>query len=454
MGQALNILLDEQDWRSVNNEAISLFQRYIQIDTSNPPGRELPAALFFKQILDSEDIPAHIYSPAPERANLFACVRGSGKKRPLILLNHMDVVPAEPDEPWEAEPFSGAIMDGFLWGRGSLDMKGMGILEFMAMLIIARKKLSLSRDIIFLATADEETGGELGIEYVFDTIPLLASAEFALNEGGGVRFMGNDESTPCYCIGVAEKVACRLKLTAVGKGGHGSIYNVDNPNLKIIRALQKIDELYEPPFVIDTVQSFFKNIAPLQEESLLDKYSDLRKALNDREFEHLLRKNAHYDSLVRTTKVPTMLRSGSKINVVPPRASAFIDCRLVPGQSREAFLDRFNKCLGGEDIIVEITDSGREAPESPVDTALYRAIENVAHRRDPDAVVTPFMMAGGSDSSCLRAKGIPSYGFVPFRLPHNERQRVHGTNERLSISNLDFGLRVLLDIILELERMD
>jgi acetylornithine deacetylase/succinyl-diaminopimelate desuccinylase-like protein len=454
MEQCRKTLIDDSQWQRINNEALSIFQHYVQIDTSNPPGRELPAALFLKDVLDKEGIHAQIHSAAPERANVVAHLKGSGKRRPLILLNHMDVVPVEPDETWEAEPFSGSIMDGFLWGRGTLDMKGMGILELMTMIAVARSRRPLSRDLIFLATADEETGGQLGIEYIFDKVPLLATAEYALNEGGGIRFMGKDESIPCYCIGVAEKVACRLKLTAVGKGGHGSIYNRENPNLKLMRALMKLDELYEPPYIIDTVQSFFKNIAPLQDERLRDSCADLRAAIKDREFDAEFSRNPHYEALIRTTKVPTMLRSGSKINVVPPAASAFIDCRLVPGQSREAFLAALHRCLSGDGITIEVVDAGRDAPESPSGTSLYMAIESFARGCDRNAVVTPFMMAGGSDSSYLRRQGIPSYGFVPFRLTQAERQRVHGTNERISLANLSFGLKALVEIILELENQD
>jgi len=358
-------------------------------------------------------------------------------------------VPVEKGEVWECEPFSGVIQDGYVWGRGALDMKGMGILELMAVLALKRNGIKLSRDIIFLATSAEETGGAEGVEFVFNECPELAEEGFALNEGGGIRLTGKS-GTPVYCIGVAEKVALRLRLTTTGRGGHGSIHSDDSSILSLLRALMKIESLAEPPMLIPATRQFFSAIAPLQEEELRDGFTDIEKSLRDEEFVRLFARNGYYDAMVRNTKVITVLEAGHKLNVIPAKAHGCVDCRLIPGVSKDEFLNRLKEHVGHE-VAVEVMEEGRESPPSPVDTALYRAISKVARRLDDDAVVAPFMMTGGSDSSLLRVKGIDTYGFVPYRLDVVEKQRVHGRNERLSLENLRFGMRALVDIILELE---
>ncbi len=189
-------------------------------------------------------------------------------------------------------------------------------------------------------------------------------------------------------------------------------------------------------------------------EKLQCKYANLPHSLKNSDFERHFRKDGYYDAMIRHTKVITMLQSGSKINVVPPEASAFVDCRLIPGARKEAYLEKIRMVLGDQGIKVEVVESGRESPVSPPQKPLFSAIESVAYRHEPRAIVTPFMMTGGSDSSYLRNRGIDTYGFVPFRLTTDEKQRVHGKNERLSLDNIRSGIKVLLEIILELDRID
>ncbi len=442
-------MLDSLEWDALYNEALDYFQRYLRINTSNPPGREEQGARFFEEILTKEGIQNQVLIFPPDRGNIIARLKGAGTKPPLILLNHIDVVPVEKDEIWDCEPFSGVIQDGFIWGRGALDMKGMGILELMTVLILARHRLPLSRDIIFLASSAEETGGTEGVEYVFQKCPELKEAEFALNEGGGIRLTG-ERKIPVYCIGVAEKVALRLRLTTSGRGGHGSIHSEDNPNISLIKALLRVESLREPACLLPATKQFFSAIAPLMEEGMRDGFADIEHALADEEFERLFSKNGYYDAMVRNTKVITVLEAGHKLNVIPAKAHGYVDCRLIPGVRKSDFLARLRAHLG-DAVTVEIAEEGRESPPSPVDTPLYRAILKTARRIDQDAIVAPFMMTGGSDSSLLRVNGINTYGFVPYRLDVLEKQRVHGRNERLSLLNLKFGLRTLLEILLELD---
>ncbi|MHC9544191.1 MAG: M20/M25/M40 family metallo-hydrolase [Vulcanimicrobiota bacterium] len=442
--------LDSIDWGAVYNEALTYFQRYLQLNTSNPPGREELGTRFFEEIFNKEGLQNQVLIYPPDRGNIIARLKGNGSKPPLILLSHIDVVPVEQGEVWDCEPFSGVVHDGFIWGRGAIDMKGMGILELMTILTLARHRVPLSRDIIFLATSAEETGGTEGVEYVFEKCPELEEAEFALNEGGGIRLTGERE-VPVYCIGVAEKVALRLRLTTTGKGGHGSIRSEDNPNISLIQALMRVENLKEPACILSAAKQFFSAVAPLMEEGLKCGFTDIERALADEEFERLLSKNGYYDAMVRNTKVITVLEAGHKLNVIPAKAHGYVDCRLIPGVKKSDFLTRLKAHLG-DGVAVEIAEEGRESPPSSVDTSLYRAIETVAGRIDHNPIVAPFMMTGGSDSSLLRVKGINTYGFVPYRLNVFEKQRVHARNERLSLANLRFGLRTLPEIILELER--
>ncbi|MDQ7824487.1 MAG: M20/M25/M40 family metallo-hydrolase [Candidatus Eremiobacteraeota bacterium] len=440
------------DWDSLHREAAGLLSAYIRIDTSNPPGNELDAARFFQKILAAEGIESTVHTALPGRGSIMAVLSGEGSRKPLVLLNHTDVVPVDDGPSWDVPPFSGASRDGFIWGRGALDMKGMGILELMAFLIFSRSGMKLSRDLVFLATADEETGGTHGIEHIYGLEPLLSTAAFCINEGGGIRFTG-PRSIPCWCIGVAEKVSLRLKITTHGRGGHGSIYRHDNPNVVLLRILSKIESMHEPPTVIPVVKEFFRNIAIAEGQDERSHFLDIEQGLTDSGFDRKFRQNGYYDAMVRNTKVITMLKSGEKINMIPVKASAYLDCRLIPGSSKEDFLGKIKDALLGEPVTIEIVDSGRESPPSPLGSPLYRAIENVASRADPGGITAPFMMTGGSDSSFLRQKGIPCYGFVPFRLPPEEKSRVHGKNERLSLENLRNGMRLLMEIILELEEL-
>jgi len=443
-------ILDSIDWDAVYNEALTYFQSYLRLNTSNPPGREELGARFFEEIFNKEGLQNQVLVYPPDRGSIIARLKGNGSRPPLILLSHIDVVPVEQGEAWDCEPFSGVVKDGFIWGRGAIDMKGMGILELMTILTLARYSIPLSRDIIFLATSAEETGGTEGVEYVFEKCPELEEAEFALNEGGGIRLTGEKE-VPVYCIGVAEKVALRLRLTTTGRGGHGSIRSDDNPNISLINALMRVESLNEPACIISATRQFFSAVAPLMDEELKSGFADIERALEDERFERLLSKNGYYDAMVRNTKVITVLEAGHKLNVVPAKAHGYVDCRLIPGVNKNDFLTRLKACLG-DSVTIDIAEEGRESPPSSVDTSLYRAIVQIAGRIDHNPIVAPFMMTGGSDSSLLRVKGINTYGFVPYRLNVFEKQRVHARNERLSLANLRFGLRTLPEIIVEMDR--
>jgi len=435
------------DWAQLLDESIKHLQEYLRIETINPPGNEIEGARFFKKIFDAESISCELFEPSPSRGNLLATLKGNGEKRPILLLNHMDVVPVE-KEGWEVDPFSGIIKDGYLYGRGTLDNKSTGIVEMMAFLIMKRENIPLKRDILFFAAADEETGGRWGIQWAMENIPLLRKSEYALNEGGYIIL--NENGIPDrYEISNGQKVLLQLKLKAKGTSGHGSMPHSDNPNVKLIKALDALIKWETPYNILPMVKDFFSKMAPKQPFEERKFFEDIEKGLSDPSFSSWLTSNPIYNAMVRDTISLTILHGGSKANVIPSESTATLDCRLIPGSSKENFLKRLQGKLGDE-IEVEVISESQSNPPSPLDTDFFKAIQKYAAENDPDCPVVPLLLPGATDSRFLREKGIITYDFCPFRLTEKEMLRVHGNNERIAIENLRFGMKMMVDILKEI----
>ena len=435
------------DWNQLLKEATHYFQEYIRIDTVNPPGNEIEGARFFKKIFGAEAIPCQIYEPSPGRGNLLATLKGDGSKRPILLLSHIDVVPVE-KEGWEAPPFAGVIKDGYLYGRGTLDCKSLGIIEMMALLILKREKISLKRDLVFFATADEETGGRWGVQWAMENIPSLRESEYGLNEGGHIILKENGTADR-YAISNGQKVIFQLRLKARGTGGHGSMPHPDNPNVKLIHGLEAITKWETPFHIIPTVKEYFYKMALKQPPYERALFEDIEKGLNDPSFSIWLTSNPIYNAMLRNTISLTILQGGSKANVIPSESAATLDCRLIPGTNKEEFLKDIKRRLGDE-IEVEVISESDSLSPSPLDTDLYQAIEKSASENDPGCPVVPFLLPGATDSRFLRESGIITYDFCPFRLTEKELMRVHGNNERIDLENLRFGTKMLVEIIKEI----
>jgi len=435
------------NWDQLLDEAIKRLQEYLRIETVNPPGNEIEGARFFKKIFDAEAIPSELFEPSLGRGNLLATLKGNGEKRPILLLNHMDVVPAE-KEGWEVDPFAGIIKDGYLYGRGTLDNKSMGIVEMMALLIMKRESFPLKRDILFFAAADEETGGRWGIQWAMENIPLLRESEYALNEGGYV-ILDESGSSDRYEISNGQKILLQLKLKAKGTSGHGSMPHSDNPNVKLIQALDALIKWETPYNILPMVKEFFSKMVPKQPLEERKFFEDIEKGLSDPSFSIWLTSNPIYNAMVRDTISLTILHGGSKANVIPSESTATLDCRLIPGSSKENFLKRLQGKLGDE-IEVEVISESQSNPPSPLDTDFFKAIKKYAAENDPDCPVVPLLLPGATDSRFLREKGIITYDFCPFRLTEKEMLRVHGNNERIAIENLRFGMKMMVDILKEI----
>lgn len=429
------------------DDAIKYLQDYLRINTVNPPGNEIEGARFFKKIFDAESIPCQLFEPAPGRGNLLATLKGRGEKRSLLLLNHMDVVPVEKDH-WEVDPFGGTIKDGFLYGRGALDDKSMGIVEMMTLLILKRERVPLERDILFFATADEETGGQWGVEWAMENLPFLRETEYALNEGGCV-ILHEGGTADRYEISSGQKVIFQLQLTAQGTSGHGSLPHSDNPNAKLVKALDRLMNWETPYNVLPMVKEYFLRMAPRRPPEERRFFEDIEQGLADPLFSKRLLSDLTFNAMVRDTISLTILKGGSKVNVIPSESTAALDCRLIPGSSKETFLKEVKKRLGDE-IEVEVISESLSLPPSPFDTDLFQAIQKFAAKNDPHCPVVPHLVPGATDSRFLREKGIIAYDFCPFRLIDKELMTVHGNNERIAVENLRFGMRMMVDIIKEI----
>jgi acetylornithine deacetylase/succinyl-diaminopimelate desuccinylase-like protein len=438
----------EPDWVGVEKEAGELLSQSVRIDTTNPPGSELAAANFWKQRLAQEGLDAQVFESQPGRGVVYARLKGSGEKKALILLHHLDVVPAVKAD-WEFDPFSGVIRDGYVYGRGAIDCKGVATVQFMTLALLKRLGLPLKRDIIFLGTADEEEGGRQGAGwFVENHADLIADAEFLLTEGGGIRV--RDEKRT-YDVDIAEKAPCWIQLEAKGPAGHGSRPLPETAVTRLIRALDKIVRHETQVKVVPAVQTYFTALAAKEEPTKAEQYRDLEKELTDPEFRKEFLSNPTYNALVRNTISPTVLEASNKTNVIPAHARAQLDCRLLPGEDPRQFVASLEKVVGDPEVRFSILLNFPPLA-SEADTELFRAIRSVAERHDPQVPVVPAVLGGFTDSHYFRQKGIVSYGFTGIALSEEDGRRVHGTNERIPLASLREGTQVMFELMQELNK--
>ncbi|MBI3537493.1 MAG: M20/M25/M40 family metallo-hydrolase [Chloroflexi bacterium] len=406
------------NWNSVRDEVTRHLQSLIRIDTTNPPGNETRAMEFVASVLKREGIESTILESAPRRGNLIARIKGDGRAAPLLLMVHLDVVPAEPQY-WTHPPFGAEIADGFIYGRGTLDTKQLAAMELMVMVLLAREQKKLSRDVIFMANADEEAGGIFGAGWMVKEHPDLIRAEFAINEGGGNGF--EIFGRKIFTVQTGEKGTARFKMIARGKPGHGSMPHSDNAVVKLADAVKKIGDAELPIHIVPT--------AMLKQLPLDDGMKAMLYAM------------------MHNTVSPTILSAGSKINVIPSVAEAQCDARLVPGQTARDLLHELLPHVDGQVEFEFLNDNpGRE---SSADTPLFDCITRVIARHEPNATVLPYLVVGATDARHVSKLGTRVYGFAPMFAPMSEFSRVHGHDERISIDNLEFGTRVLYDVVSE-----
>lgn len=437
------------DWTGVGEEAVELLHRYLTIDTTNPPGNEAAGARFLAAVLQRDGLASEVAESAPGRANLVARVRGDGSLRGIVLHHHMDVVYAD-RRYWTVAPFGGEVRDGYLYGRGALDMKSTGILQLSALLAIVRARIPLRRDLVFLATADEEAGSAHGARFVAEhRAHWLAGAEYALGEFGGIHAEAGRRA-PLGIIDVSEKTGLPLRLTARAAPGHGSMPWPATAPHRLVRALGRLLDSERTLRVLPEVQEYFARLASVMPDEEGRGFEDLVRSLEDPAFRARFLASPARAATVRTTFAVNMLRGSEKRNVIPPEATAEVDCRLLAGDDPAEVTAWVRRALADEQIEVEVLAPPKPPNLSPPDSELYQTLAETLRRRAPGAVVAPRILSGFTDNWTFRGMGLAAYGFSPLVLDEGEMRRVHGNDERVSLENLRAGARAYTEMLLEM----
>ena len=436
------------DWAALGDETIELLRRYLTIDTTNPPGNEIAGTRFLADVLARDGIDSETIEAAPGRASLRARLAGDGSLGGIVLHHHIDVVYAD-RRYWTVDPFGGAIADGYLYGRGAIDMKSTGILQLAAMLALKRRGIPLKRDLVFLATADEEAGSEFGAQFIADRRrDWLAGAEYAISELGLIQTHAGFNA-PLAAIVISEKTGLPLTLTARSEPGHGSMPWPDTAPNRLVRALNRLLQAERAPRVLPEVQEFFSRVAGLLPAEDAAGYDDLARSLRDPDFRARFFANRQYGAMVQTTFAVTMLKGSEKSNVIPPEAVARIDCRMLAGDDPEEIADWVRRAVADPNVQVELTRDPKIPNISPPDTELYKAMADTLRRRAPGAVVAPMILVAFTDNWVFRRCGLHGYGFSPFVIEEAELQRIHGNDERISLENVREGVRAYTELLVD-----
>jgi acetylornithine deacetylase/succinyl-diaminopimelate desuccinylase-like protein len=448
----------EPHWDTLTDEAVHHLQALLRCNTANPPGNEAPAIEYLREQLATEGIEKRIIEPVPGRPSLWARLPGNGSKRPLLLLSHVDVVPVEAEH-WTVDPFGGELHQGYIYGRGAVDMKGMTAKQLTLFLHLTRTAKAagslLRRDLILLAVADEEQQSTHGMAWIAAHEPGLLDAEYALNEGGGFTLTLGGQRI--YVCATAEKGGAPITLRAKGTPGHGAVPHQNNAIVRLGRALHRLALAPLPLHVTATTQQFIQTLAATQPQP---KRWLLPQILNPLFSEAILRSlpDVHtangLRAMLHNTASPTMLSAGTSLNVIPGEALAHLDGRIIPGQSAASFAGELRRRINDQEVSVEV-ELVSAGHESRADTDLFAAITAAIARHDPGALVTPYLLPAITDSRFLVPKGVTAYGFDPMQPEPgwpSPIELAHGHDERISVANMAFGLRVLYDVIRQISQ--
>lgn len=428
----------------VEREAEENLVAYLRIDTSNPPGNESAGARFLQQLLVKEGIDARLIGDDPKRQSLYARLASGSNEKALVLLHHIDVVPADASQ-WTKPPFGGMRANGYIWGRGALDIKSLGIAELMAFIDLNRRKIPLRRDVILLAVADEEMGGLRGCKELLEKHPdLFANAGYVLNEGGTnetivdkVRFWG---------IEVQEKVPLWLRLTFKGPAGHSAAPPDGGGSVgKMIRTLDGVLQIPTPYRLTPAVARGFHALGATKVDEKGEVLREIREPLDVARIERVL--PAGYRSLLRDTIAVTRIDTGDCTNCIPAVATADVDIRLLDDETPDAMLSKVKASLPKEGASLEVRLSAAPVPESPSDTELFRVLAAAMKKAEPGSAVAPFVSAGTSDSRWFRARGVTAYGIAPFKVNYYDADTVHANDERIRQRFFSEGVRLMREIV-------
>jgi acetylornithine deacetylase/succinyl-diaminopimelate desuccinylase-like protein len=435
------------DWSGLGDETVELLRQYLAIDTTNPPGNEVAGTTFLAEALGRQNIDSQTVESAPGRANLVARLRGDGSLGGIVLHHHIDVVYAD-RRYWTVDPFGGVIKDGYLYGRGALDMKSTGILQLGAMLAIKRARIPLKRDLIYLGTADEEAGSAYGARFLADRHrDWFAGAEYALSELAGIEQHAGYRA-PFGSIVISEKTGLPLKLTARSEPGHGSMPWPETAPHRLVRALGRLLAADRPLRVLPEVAEFFRQMAHVLPPDDARGFDDITTSLRDPAFRARFLADRYRAATVRTTFAVNMLRGSEKLNVIPPEAVADIDCRMLAGDDPQEILRWVRGVIDDEAVEITTVREPKLPNLSPPDTELYKALADSLRTRAPGAVVAPAILVAFTDNWVFREIGLHGYGWSPFVVDDEETRRIHGNDERISLDNIRAGVRAYTEMLL------
>lgn len=423
--------MSQIDWDAVTSEAVGLLREYLRIDTSNPPGNEALAVEFLAGVLAGEGIPFEVAESAPGRSNLYARLgQASGG---VCLLNHTDVVPVE-REFWSVDPFGGELRDGVIWGRGALDMKGMGIIELMTFILLKRQGLTLREPVSLLAAADEEAGSAYGVSWIEANRPEWLDAGLVINEGA--YGLASTRGAQVFQVAPTEKVPLWVKLSVRGRPGHGSVPHGDNCAEHLIQALERVTRWRRELRIVPVMRDHSRAMTAAGLLSAGDDAATLAEA----------ERSPSLRARLSNTVTVTTITTGIKVNVIPAEASATLDCRLLPDVDPDQFLGELRAVLADDRVQVEVLNRFSGA-ESSMDTRFVAVVREVVAELVEGAHIAPEMTSGFTDSRIYRLRGIPAYGFVPCLVPAEELAGIHGHDERISVENIRLGMQVLFEVV-------
>jgi acetylornithine deacetylase/succinyl-diaminopimelate desuccinylase-like protein len=442
---------ESPDWNAVASETRGHLERMIRIDTVNPPGNEMAVARYLDGTLKAAGIETRLFEPSPGRAAFVARLRGDGSRRAVIIMAHMDVVGVERAK-WSVDPFAAETKDGYLYGRGAIDDKGMLAANLETMLLLKRHVVdaggTLSRDVIFVANSDEEAGGDYGMGWLVEHHRELIDAEFAVNEGGRTRIV---RGKPLYvAVQNTEKVAHVVTVTARGPGGHASVPLDGNAVFRLGRAIAAIGQHREPVKMTPTTREFFGQLATVWPKS------DERRAMADVASRNAARvkhgakvigSTPVFDAVLRTGISATIVNGGIRTNVIPTEATATLNIRTLPGQSIDSVVARLRRVVKDSSVTLTITDRGEDSPASNFASPMFTAIAETVKQLAPRMVTVPYMSTGATDSARLRRLGMQALGILPFPMNQDDEDRMHGNDERIPLASLDFGTRLIYGAI-------
>jgi acetylornithine deacetylase/succinyl-diaminopimelate desuccinylase-like protein len=422
-------IAERVDWGAVSQEAAQTLSAYVKLDSSHPRGRTVDTAKLIADRLASEGIASKVYStPDPEKVNLVARLTAQNPVgKPLLLSSHMDVVQAVASD-WTFDPYSGEISEGYIYGRGTLDDKGMGVMNLMTMLLLKRNSVELDRDVITMYTCDEEIGSPLGAQFMVENHFTDLDPAFMLDEGGSGA-TGFFSAGDVFQITVGEKKICRITMTARAEPGHGSQPWEEAATHRLIRAVNRV--LGAPPED--------RECAPVAEM--------IRRLGGEKAREEIAAFRATRP-LLHDTIALTMMEAGYKINIIPEKAQMSFDCRLLPDTDANAFVSNVQQLVNDQGISFDVEWPDAAPSMAPVENPLFSAIEQACVAHLPSALPVPTICVGGTDARFFRQLGIPSYGLVPGMFTGEDMKGYHGIDERLSLENLTLGTKIVFDLTL------